>query len=64
MEHRAQSYLCLDPPAPEGPKILQSPCKESRTQTFFPSCWNGRDLDSADHKSHVSILALKVLREM
>lgn len=25
-----------------------------RVQVFFPSCWNGRDLDSADHKSHMA----------
>lgn len=24
-----------------------------RAQIFFPSCWNGVDLDSTDHKSHV-----------
>jgi hypothetical protein len=21
---------------------------------YFPDCWNGRDLDSADHKSHMA----------
>lgn len=25
-----------------------------RFDIFFPSCWNGRDLDSADHKSHMA----------
>lgn len=25
-----------------------------RLQVFFPSCWNGKDLDSADHKSHMA----------
>jgi hypothetical protein len=24
-----------------------------RAETFFPSCWDGKNLDSADHKSHV-----------
>lgn len=23
-------------------------------QIYFPDCWNGRDLDSADHKSHMA----------
>jgi hypothetical protein len=23
-------------------------------QVFFPQCWNGKDLDSADHKSHMA----------
>jgi hypothetical protein len=25
-----------------------------RFDLFFPSCWNGRELDSADHKSHLA----------
>lgn len=25
-----------------------------RFDLFFPSCWNGRDLDSPDHKSHMA----------
>lgn len=25
-----------------------------RAQIVFPSCWNGHDLDSADHQSHMS----------
>lgn len=25
-----------------------------RAETYFPACWNGKDLDSDDHKSHVS----------
>ena len=25
-----------------------------RMDIFFPSCWNGTDLDSADHKSHLA----------
>ncbi|KAF2032107.1 hypothetical protein EK21DRAFT_110317 [Setomelanomma holmii] len=25
-----------------------------RVAVFFPTCWNGKDLDSADHKSHVA----------
>jgi hypothetical protein len=25
-----------------------------RADIFFPSCWNGNDLDSADHKSHMA----------
>src|SRR5690606_36000554 len=25
-----------------------------RAQVFFPSCWDGRNLDSPDHKSHVA----------
>jgi len=27
---------------------------ELTLQVFFPQCWNGRDLDSPDHRSHLS----------
>jgi len=33
------------------PKIA---CDSFRSELFFPSCWNGKDLDSPDHKSHVA----------
>ncbi|PRP89844.1 hypothetical protein PROFUN_00186 [Planoprotostelium fungivorum] len=29
-------------------------CSAIRLQIFFPSCWNGRDLDVPDHTSHMS----------
>jgi len=29
-------------------------CTSFRSELFFPSCWNGRDLDTPDHKSHVA----------
>jgi len=29
-----------------------------RLELMFPSCWNGRDLDSADHKSHMAYPSL------
>ncbi|KAJ7270936.1 hypothetical protein C8J57DRAFT_1320084 [Mycena rebaudengoi] len=28
-----------------------------RSQINMPSCWNGKDIDSADHKSHVAFLS-------
>lgn len=31
-----------------------SPCDRMRAETFFPSCWDGVNLDSSDHSSHVS----------
>ncbi|RXW19477.1 hypothetical protein EST38_g6367 [Candolleomyces aberdarensis] len=27
-----------------------------RSNTFFPSCWDGKNLDSADHQSHVAFM--------
>lgn len=29
-------------------------CKMIRQTIIFPTCWNGKDLDSPDHQSHVS----------
>jgi hypothetical protein len=31
-----------------------SPCDRMRAEVFFPSCWDGVNLDSTDHTSHVS----------
>jgi hypothetical protein len=55
-EHRAISHVCLDP-GQDTIELRQAPCAEMRAQTYFPSCWNGRDLDSPDHKSHVCFFA-------
>jgi len=35
-------------------KFPDIPCDSFRSEFIFPNCWNGRDLDSADHKSHVA----------
>ncbi|KAK3081378.1 hypothetical protein LTS18_007283 [Coniosporium uncinatum] len=38
---------------PDKP-YLDANCDQGvRFELIFPSCWNGRDLDSADHRSHV-----------
>jgi hypothetical protein len=29
-------------------------CKMIRQTIIFPTCWNGKDLDSPDHQSHVA----------
>lgn len=35
--------------------FLENSCYSGiRIELAFPSCWNGKDLDSADHKSHVA----------
>ncbi|OAL39094.1 hypothetical protein AYO20_01412 [Fonsecaea nubica] len=55
---QAISYNCLDyngPAKPETPNFPNYNCPNGlRSQVFFPSCWNGKDLDSPDHMSHVS----------
>ncbi|KAK5070639.1 hypothetical protein LTR64_000314 [Lithohypha guttulata] len=55
---QAISYACLDysgPAKPETPGFPTYNCPSGlRSQVFFPSCWDGKNLDSADHKSHMS----------
>lgn len=54
----AVSYVCLDYQGGSSGDLQQFPdhnCKDGlRTQLHFPSCWNGEDKDSPDHKSHMS----------
>lgn len=57
LEQRAVSYACLDysKPGPETPGFPAKNCPNGlRTQVFFPSCWNGKDLDSPNHRSHMA----------
>ncbi|KAJ4522451.1 hypothetical protein HRR83_003585 [Exophiala dermatitidis] len=55
---QAVSYACLNyngPATAETPMFPNYNCPDGlRAQVFFPSCWNGKDLDTPDHKSHVS----------
>ena len=35
--------------------FLDENCSDGlRLELMFPSCWNGKDLDSEDHKSHMA----------
>lgn len=53
---KAISYACLGGPGrPETNNIPNFNCPGGlRAQVFFPACWNGKDLDTPDHKSHMS----------
>ncbi|RMZ92337.1 hypothetical protein DV736_g424, partial [Chaetothyriales sp. CBS 134916] len=52
---QAISYNCLGTSNPETGGFPNYNCPDGlRQQVFFPSCWNGKDLDSSDHKSHMS----------
>lgn len=65
LEQRALGFNCLnyDKP-PEGTlyrhympdkAYLDANCKDGiRLEIMFPSCWNGKDADSSDHKSHMA----------
>lgn len=53
---RAVTHKCVGSakggPDPKG--LPNEPCDQIRVQVTFPSCWDGKNLDSDDHKSHVS----------
>ncbi|VDC06984.1 unnamed protein product [Peniophora sp. CBMAI 1063] len=57
IESQAISWNCIDynQNYPETPGFDQLICPNGlRAQVFFPSCWDGTNLDSADHKSHMA----------
>ncbi|KAK2030075.1 hypothetical protein LX32DRAFT_338649 [Colletotrichum zoysiae] len=65
LEQRAVGFNCLNyGRAPEGTlyrhalpdkAFLDANCANGvRFEMMFPSCWNGKDLDSPDHKSHMA----------
>jgi hypothetical protein len=55
---QAVSFACLDYDGPAKPETKGFPnynCPNGlRAQVYFPSCWNGKDKDSEDHKSHMA----------
>lgn len=53
---KAVSFACLrGEPTPATPYLPKMRCKNGlRAQIHFPACWNGKDNDSPDHKSHVA----------
>ncbi|KAI0301542.1 hypothetical protein B0F90DRAFT_1667895 [Multifurca ochricompacta] len=57
-ESKAISWNCIDfngPPEPQTPGFHNTRCPSGlRAQVFFPSCWDGVNLDSPDHKSHMA----------
>lgn len=65
LAQKALGFNCLNYAiAPEGSlyrhflpdkAYLDGHCTDGiRMEIMFPSCWNGKDLDSPDHKSHVA----------
>lgn len=49
------NYACLGANKPETNELPNYNCPGGlRVQVFFPSCWDGVNLDSADHRSHMS----------
>ncbi|KAK2462960.1 hypothetical protein APHAL10511_005012 [Amanita phalloides] len=57
---QAVTFLCLDfngVSTRHNQLPLQSCPSGVRAQINFPSCWDGKNVDSHDHKSHVSFLS-------
>jgi hypothetical protein len=65
LEQRAIGFNCLHYSADPEPSLfrhylpdkafLDANCKDGvRFELMFPSCWNGKDTSSPDHKSHVA----------
>ncbi|KAI1789216.1 WSC-domain-containing protein [Ganoderma leucocontextum] len=60
---QAVSFVCLDesgahandPDWAERPNFFDHNCPDGmRAQVFFPTCWDGVNLDSPDHKAHMA----------
>ncbi|KAK4108830.1 hypothetical protein N656DRAFT_783791 [Canariomyces notabilis] len=55
---RQLTYVCMDTWVTRSPETMAFPtrkCKEGiMTSTRFPTCWDGKNLDSPDHMSHMS----------
>ncbi|KAL9714496.1 hypothetical protein Ac2012v2_002811 [Leucoagaricus gongylophorus] len=57
---QAVTFLCLDfdGVSTRHNELPAASCPSGiRAQINFPSCWDGKNLDSPDHKSHVSFLS-------
>ncbi|TVY40649.1 hypothetical protein LOCC1_G003619 [Lachnellula occidentalis] len=55
LEQNAVTFTCLGTNEAETNGFPNYKCPYGlRAQVFFPSCWNGVDLDSPDHKSHMA----------
>ncbi|MCJ1393770.1 hypothetical protein MMC18_006646 [Xylographa bjoerkii] len=58
LAQKAISHACLNYAGgapPQGPGLPTVNCPDGvRSQVYFPSCWDGVNLDSADHQSHMS----------
>ena len=55
---KTNAYFSINfngPPTPQTPGFANTNCPDGlRAQIFFPGCWDGVNLDSSDHKSHMA----------
>lgn len=55
IEQQAVSFVCLGVDGPATPELPKTNCPGGlRTQLSFPACWDGKNVDSADHMSHMA----------
>jgi len=56
---KAVSMMCLQASASkEYNGFPPTDCLTIRAQVYFPSCWNGKDVDPSDHMSHMAYPAI------
>jgi hypothetical protein len=58
---QATRIMCADNPGIPDKETNAMPttaCKTFRAEVFFPSCWDGVNVDSANHKDHVAYPAI------
>lgn len=57
-KYRFMDYTCLDSPMTRGGATTNFPNKQCRAGIMvsirFPTCWDGKNIDSPDHQSHVA----------
>ncbi|KAN0099385.1 protein of unknown function (DUF1996) domain containing protein [Hyaloscypha variabilis] len=54
----AIQHVCLrENDSPNFNSLPPMACLRLRSETFFPSCWDGVNLDSSDHSSHMAFPA-------
>ena len=55
--HAGLRFVCLDNKGTRFPELPEWPTKQCKggimTVHHFPSCWDGKNLDSPDHQSHM-----------
>jgi len=56
--HRAVHMVCLGGTSGQTYELPTSRCNSIRAEVYFPSCWDGKNLDSPDHKSHMAYPAV------
>jgi len=56
---RAVAIMCIfDGGSKEYNGFPPRQCNTMRSEVYFPSCWDGKNLDSPDHRSHVAYPAI------